>query len=72
MHHFNSTKDKNVMDSNPILSVIIASYNSKNKISHCLKSLEFAGDARNIGIQAAQSDIIAFIDADCRAKKGLG
>jgi glycosyltransferase involved in cell wall biosynthesis len=108
IHHFNSTKDKNFMDNNPILSVIIASYNSKNKISHCLKSLElqtiqnfeiivvdsssddtsecirknfpnvklhqffqrkFPGDARNIGIQAAQSDIIAFIDADCQAKK---
>jgi len=34
-----------------------------------LSERKFPGDARNIGISKAKEEIIAFIDADCRAEK---
>ena len=92
----------------PLLSVVIASYNSGMTIGACLDSLanqdcdaafevivvdsstdgtpaliresfpdvklhrfkerKYPGSARNIGIKAAEADIIAFIDADCTAE----
>ena len=37
---------------------------------HRFKERKFCGDARNIGISVASGDIVAFIDADCRAAPG--
>lgn len=93
----------------PMISVVVASYNSKKTILTCLSSLlsqktsvmfeiivvdssedgtgrlvmkkfptirirqfterKFPGEARNIGISMANSNIIAFIDSDCEARE---